>query len=264
MTMTSKMLQVALGFAVVGGSAAMAQEAVVIPEVRVNPVADVAGVDLHIAGLNLQTNIAVNVGYQPNKSKNDIFAGVEKFAKGATDVNDINLDPSSMGLVGMNHGRDAEEARKMKSMEIHTYKYDKPGMYRMEDVDAYRRKLDGGDWHCAIHVRTSTGSTDICSRAGADKETNEMVILTAEPQKLTFIHMSGKMSLDELNNMSGTANRFRPQTGLPRGRDMTAPMPPMPPMPPKATKATKESKEPKAKTEPAPAAPMPDPPQPPQ
>jgi hypothetical protein len=256
------MLQVVLGFAVVGGSA-MAQETVVIRRVQVTPVADVAGVDLHIAGMNLQTNVAVNVAYQSNKAKDDIFAGAEKFAKGATDVTEINLDPASMGLVGMNHGRDAEEARKMKSMVIHTYKYDKPGMYRMEDVDAYRKKLDSGDWHCAIHVRTTTGSTDICSRAGADKETNEMVILTAEPQKLTFIHMSGKMSLDELNNMSGSATHFRPQTGLPREpREMTGPMPPMPPRPPKAPK---EPKEPKAKTLPAPAAPMPDPaPQPPQ
>jgi len=248
MTMTGKMLQVALVFAVVGGSAAMAQETVVIPNVKVTPVADVAGVDLHINGLNLQTNVAVRVGYQENQTKDDLFAGAEKFAKGASEVTEINLDPASMGLVGMSHGREGEEARKMKTMVIHTYKYDKPGMYRMEDVDAYRKKLDSGDWHCAIHVRTTTGSTDICSRTGADKETNEMVILTAEPQKLTFIHMRGKMSLDELNNMSSGASHFRPQTGLPR-----EPMPPMPPKPPK------EPKEPKLKTAPPAAAPVPAP-----
>ncbi len=237
MTMTMKTLQVALVLAMVGGSVAIAQEIVVNPNVKVSPVADVVGVDLHIAGLNLQTNVAMNVAYQV---KDDFFTGAQKFAQGASEATEINLDPSTMGLVGMNHGRDGEEARKMKSMSIHTYKYDKPGMYRMEDVDAYRKKLDSGDWHCAIHVRTMTGSTDICSRTDAD-QTNEMVILTAEPQKLTFIHMSGKMSLDELNDMSGSATHFRPQTGLPNPpreprepRDpMAAPMAPKPPKPPK-------------------------------
>jgi hypothetical protein len=254
MTMTRKMLQVVLVLAMVGGSVAIAQEIEISPRIKVSPVADVAGVDMHIAGLNLQTNAAMNVGYQ---AKDDIFAGAEKFAQGASDVTDINLDPSTMGLVGMNHGRDGEEARKMKSMSIHTYKYDKPGMYRMEDVDAYRRKLDSGDWHCAIHVRTTTGSTDICSRTGADKDTNEMVILAAEPQKLTFIHMSGKMSLDELNDMSGSATHFRPQTGLPRDArpDARPPMPPMPPMPPKPAKDKEKSKvAPAAPANPAPAA----------
>jgi Domain of unknown function (DUF4252) len=252
MTKTIKALQVVLVVAMVGGPLAVAQEIVITPRVKVTPVADVAGVDLHIAGLNMQTKITMNVGYQ---TKDDFFAGAEKFAQGATEATEINLDPSTMGLVGMNHGRDGEEARKMKAMSIHTYKYDKPGMYRMEDVDAYRKKLDGGNWHCAIHVRTTTGSTDICSRTGSDKETNEMVILTAEPQKLTFIHMSGKMSLDELNDMSGSAAHFRPRTGLPSPpMEPRVPREPMAPKPPKMKMKGESPVPPAAPAPPAPAA----------
>ena len=126
----------------------------------------------------------------------------------------------------------------MKSMSIHTYKYDKPGMFKMEDVEAYRKKLENGTWNCAIRVRTQTGSSDICSRANAD-QTNEMVIMTIEPQKLTFIHMSGKMSLDELNDMSGSANEFRPHVNLPN--------------PPRPTKEPKMKTVPDASPAPAPA-----------
>jgi hypothetical protein len=190
-----------------------------------------------ISGLNLQTNVAVNVA----QVKDDLFSGAEKFSQGASEVTEINLDPATMGLVGKDRGRDGEEARKMKSMTIHTYKYDKPGMYRMEDVDAYRKKLEDGSWNCAIHVRKSTGSTDICSRTDAD-QTNEMVILTVEPQKLTFIHMSGKMSLGELNDMSGSASEFRPHTNLPN-----------PPMPPKAPRSRASDPQPV----PAPVPPAP-------
>jgi hypothetical protein len=57
---------------------------------------------------------------------------------------------------------------------------------------------------------------DICSKTAADGETHEMVIMTAEPLELTFVHLSGKMSLDDLGKM---------------GNNMGAPVPPPPPPP---------------------------------
>lgn len=134
--------------------------------------------------------------------KDDLFAGTEKFAKGATDVTEVNLDPKMMGMVPVGTGA-AGLAKKMKFMVIHTYTYDKPGMYNMDDVEAYRKKLEDGTWSCAIHVKDKSGTTDICSRTAPDHEGSEMVILTAEPKELTFIHMSGNMSLDELQKMGG-------------------------------------------------------------
>jgi hypothetical protein len=141
--------------------------------------------------------------------KDDLFAGTEKFAAGATDVTEINLDPKMMGMVGGKKGDVSGLARKMKFIVIHTYTYDKPGMYRMEDVDTYRKKLEDGTWNCAIHVRDKDGTTDICSRSSPDHEGNEMVILTAEPKELTFIHMSGDMSLDDLSKMGGSAGGLK-------------------------------------------------------
>lgn len=236
MTMTAKAMGLAMVLVMAGGSA-IAQEASpesgvvvvpdvkviphvevvpgikMIPDVKVVPAINIAGLDVRVAGLNLQTSVTMNVAYQ--SQKDDLFAGAEKFAQGASEVTEINLDPTTMGLVGKRYGRGGDETSKMKSMSIHTYKYDKPGMFKMDDVEAYRKKLENGSWSCPIRVRTQTGSSDICSRADAD-QVNEMVIMTIEPQKLTFIHISGKMSLDELNDMSGTANEFRPHVNLPR------------------------------------------------
>jgi hypothetical protein len=135
--------------------------------------------------------------------KDDLFAGAEKFAQGASAVTEINLDPSTMGMVS-HGGQEAGLAHKMNFIVVHTYKYDKPGMYSMEDFQAYTKKLTDGTWNCSVHVREKDGSTDICSRTAADHETNEMVILTAQPKELTFIHMSGKMPLSELGRMGNT------------------------------------------------------------
>jgi hypothetical protein len=107
-------------------------------------------------------------------------------------------------------------------------------MYSMDEFEAYSKKLTDGTWNCSIHVRSKTGSTDICSRAAADHESNEMVILTAEPRELTFIHMSGKMSLNELSNMSRDASRLDPHVNpepLPKLR-LIVPDPPAPPTTP--------------------------------
>jgi hypothetical protein len=132
------------------------------------------------------------------QGKDNLFAGTEKFAQGARESTEINLDPDTMAMMNQ-HGRNADLAKKMKFMSIRTYEYDKPGMYKMEDVEVFRRKLDDSSWKCAIRVREKDESTDICSRLDSDNETREMVILTSEPTELTFIHIVGQMSLEDLS-----------------------------------------------------------------
>jgi hypothetical protein len=149
------------------------------------------------------SKVKVNV---TDSKTDDLFAGTEKFAQGASESTELNLDPDTMGMVGSHH-KDGDLAKKMKFMVIRTYTYDKPGMYKMEDVETYRKKLEDGTWKCSVRVREKNESTDICSRLGPDHETREMVILTAEPKELTFIHMSGQMSLDELGHAAGNLQR---------------------------------------------------------
>jgi hypothetical protein len=124
-------------------------------------------------------------GTQP-AVKDDLFAGTEVFAKGASDVTEITMDPDTLDLV---NGKDGKRAHNMVLNVVRTYSYDKPGMYNMADVDAYRNKLNGGEWHCSVHVRDlKTGeSTDVCSKHRTD-DLSETAIITVEPKELTFIH----------------------------------------------------------------------------
>jgi hypothetical protein len=119
-------------------------------------------------------------------AKDDLFSGTEIFAKGATDVTEITMDPDTLGLV---NGKDGKRAHNMILNVVRTYEYDKPGMYRIEDVDAFRNKLNTGDWHCSIHTRDLKNgeSTDVCSKRRTD-DLSETAIITVEPKELTFIH----------------------------------------------------------------------------
>jgi hypothetical protein len=121
-----------------------------------------------------------------NPVKDDLFAGTEMFAKGASDVTEITMDPQTLGMVG---GKDSKRAHSTILNVVRTYSYDKPGMYNIADVEAFRNKLNTGDWHCSVHTRSlKTGeSTDICNKQRNDGLA-ESAIITVEPKELTFIH----------------------------------------------------------------------------
>ena len=118
--------------------------------------------------------------------RDDLFAGTEKFAKGATEATEVNMDPDSLDMVG---GNEAHKAHRMILNVVRSYSYDKPGMYNMAEVEEFRRKLGTGDWHCSVHTRDlKTGeSTDVCSRRRAP-DMIENAIITVAPKELTFIH----------------------------------------------------------------------------
>jgi hypothetical protein len=119
-------------------------------------------------------------------AKDDLFAGTEVFAKNATNVTEITMDPTTLDMVG---GRDEHKAHSMVLNVVRTYEYDKPGMYNMADVDTFRNKLNSGDWHCSVHVRDlKTGeSTDVCNKQRTDG-LKESAIISVQPKELTFIH----------------------------------------------------------------------------
>jgi hypothetical protein len=144
--------------------------------------------------------------------KDELFAGTEVFAKGASDVTEITMDPDTLGLVA---GRDKQRAHSMVLNVVRTYSYDKPGMYRIEDVDTFRNKLNTGDWHCSVHTREmkNASSTDVCNRRRTD-DLVETAIVTVEPKELTFIHTirrrgegeHSEMGMYDLPGLPGLSN----------------------------------------------------------
>jgi hypothetical protein len=156
---------------------------------------------LGCAALLMGSALTMTAGGQTSApAKDDLFSGTEIFAKGATDVTEITMDPDTLGLV---NGKDGKRAHNMILNVVRTYEYDKPGMYRIEDVDAFRNKLNTGDWHCSIHTRDLKNgeSTDVCSKRRTD-DLSETAIITVEPKELTFIHTIRRKG-DSESDMSG-------------------------------------------------------------
>ena len=71
------------------------------------------------------------------RTRTSLFAGTEKFAKGAKESSRVKPGPQDDGMVPT--ARTAELARKMKFDGDPNYVYEKAGMYSMDDVESIAR-----------------------------------------------------------------------------------------------------------------------------
>jgi hypothetical protein len=150
------------------------------------------------------------------QQKDELFAGADKFAQGAKSSTEVNLDKNMLGMVGK-FGDDGDDktgsdlARKMEFVIVRSYEYAKAGQYNMADVEEFRKRLEDGGWSHLVKERSETESTDVCVKTDKDGGFSELVVISAEPMELTFVHLKGHMSMQELTKMG--AHYGVPQNG---------------------------------------------------
>jgi len=163
---------------------------------------------LSVAAVSMQ---AMGVPQQ----KDELFAGADKFAQGAKSSTEVNLDKNMLGMVGK-FGDDGDDksgsdlARKMEFVIVRSYEYAKVGQYNMADVEEFRKRLEDGGWSHVVKERSATESTDVCVKTDKDGGFTELVVISAEPMELTFVHLKGHMTMQELTKMG--AHYGVPQT----------------------------------------------------
>lgn len=167
------------------------------------------------AGLALMLFISSNAQAQKSAANqkqdgvqsDSLFAGTEEFAKGAIKSTEVNLNKNMLSMAGNSfgpggQGAEAGLAGKMDGVFVREYEYAKPGAYNMADVQKYIDRLNGNGWNHMVKERSATKNTDICFRGGDDGKPSEMVIIDASPHKLTFVHLTGHMSINDLSKLS--------------------------------------------------------------
>lgn len=144
---------------------------------------------------------------EPLQQKDDLFAGADKFAQGAKSSTEVNLDKNMLGLMGKfgDNGDDksgSDLARKMDFVIVRSYEYGAQGAYNMADVEQFRKRLEDGGWSHVVKERSDTESTDVCVKLGPNGDFSELVVIAAEPKELTFVHLKGHMSAEDLMKVS--------------------------------------------------------------
>src|SRR5580700_353599 len=105
MTKTTKTMQLVLAMAMIATSTANAKHwKMAKAKVKEDSLVSVSGVAMQVANVSMGPQV-----------KDDLFAGAEKFAQGASEVSEINLDPKTMSMIG-HGGKDGGLAGKMNFM----------------------------------------------------------------------------------------------------------------------------------------------------
>ena len=144
---------------------------------------------------------------QDNVQGDSLFAGTEKFSKGAIKSTEVNLDKNMLAMAGKSfgpggQGATAALAAGLDAVLVRDYEYAKPGQYKMADVQKYLDRLNGGGWFHMVRERSATENTDVCFRGGDDGEPSEMVVIAAQPDQLTFVYLKGRLSMSDLSKLS--------------------------------------------------------------
>lgn len=138
-------------------------------------------------------------------------ARFEELAKKASEVVNITLDSSMLAAAARSAEQKPEKAtkaellRKLRGIYIRSYKFDQPGQYSKEDVEAIRAQLQPPDWVPVVSVRARKANkeeADIYVKKSGDQIVG-LTIVAAEPKELTVVHILGPIQLNELGNLGG-------------------------------------------------------------
>ncbi len=206
----SALAVIALGISAVGSNRAIAQSApaYLVAMVAVPTLVE-AGSDK--LGKTRTTSVSsadgvLTIDEDGAQVKDDLFDGTEKFAAKAKESNEVNLDKSMLGLAGKKGGEKGDLAKKLDFVVVRNYEYANEGDYNMADVTAYFKKLDAAGWKHLVRTRSAKESTDICVKQDNEGVTQEMVIISAEPKELSFVHLKGNVTMADMKNFGGLMN----------------------------------------------------------
>jgi hypothetical protein len=155
----------------------------------------------------------LGTGWAHAQNTDPLFAGVDQFSKNSTNTTDVNLDKNTLGLAagsGMGNGL----AKKMDSVSVHTFEYPKEGDYNIGEVAKIRDRLEKGGWKHLVHETSPTESTDVCVKTDDEGQLSELVVITAEPKELTFVHLKGHLDMSDLKKFGGGSGNETPDPKL--------------------------------------------------
>lgn len=142
---------------------------------------------------------------------------LESLAKKAAEVVDVDLDGSLLKLASkfMTDEDDREGLEIMKNLKgvyVKSFRFDKPGEYSPEDVEAIRSQLQAPAWSRIVSSRSrrdgETAEIYLMTERGGGNVLG-MAIIDAEPTELTVVNIVGPIDIDKLSQLEG-------KMGIPR------------------------------------------------
>ena len=160
---------------------------------------------VHRTAITRDADGALNIDNAAPQVKDDLFEGTEKFAAKARESSEVNLDKSMLAMASKMAGTKGDLARKLDAVVVRSYQYEHEGDYKMADVEVYFKRLDALGWKHIVRTHEDKEWTDICVKQDREGQPRELVVISAEAKELTFVHITGQVSLADLQQLGGLA-----------------------------------------------------------
>ena len=91
----------------------------------------------------------------------------------------------------------------LKGVYVKSFEFEKEGQYSEADLAALRSQLRAPDWSNIVDVKEKHESSAIWLKTDG-KQTQGLVVLSAEPKELTFVQIIGVIDPSMLSELGGT------------------------------------------------------------
>jgi hypothetical protein len=100
--------------------------------------------------------------------------------------------------------RTAKMVSSLKSIYVRSYEFDHEGGYSHADIEELRSQMQRPDWNKIVGVRSQNNgeNVDVFVKLENDKMAG-IVVISAEPRELTFVHIDGPIEIDQLADLGG-------------------------------------------------------------
>jgi hypothetical protein len=152
----------------------------------------------------------------------------DKLATHADEVVKVTMDRKMLqfGSKFMDDEDDKEAKQlisKLNGIYVRSLQFKKPGAYSDADVAPIRAQLESAEWSHIVEVNNKAEKVDIYIKTVGDR-TMGMVVLAQESTELTFVHLDGPITPDDLDELSGNygipkhvhAPKAKPSTPSPK------------------------------------------------
>jgi hypothetical protein len=132
----------------------------------------------------------------------------DKLGTRAVEKVDITLEGPVLAIATMFLSDKGDESkiknmvRSLKGIYVKSYTFDKVGQYSEADVNEIRAQVKAPEWSKIVDTQEKNASAAIYLKTDG-KQTQGIVILSAEPKELTLVQIIGPIDPSMLNELSG-------------------------------------------------------------
>jgi hypothetical protein len=133
----------------------------------------------------------------------------KQLAERAANYTEVSLDKKMLAFASrFMNDKDAAEGKrivsKLDGVYVRSYEFDKPGQYTRADLDSVRHQFDTPEWTQLVKTRSRDASddADIYMKI-VNNDVQGMFVLDAEAKELNFVYISGPISPEDLQDLSG-------------------------------------------------------------